>query len=202
MRPSAQSLSSAFAHVLWTGVRPATFAWMRPARNQQDGDDSEGTQRSGPPRVLRGPCDVFLRAGTINPLCFRPRLRSAASRNRRSLGAGNRAALRLQLDDEEPVGGSDDSGVVEVRRGDDCAEVRGDHDEALGGSPVRLGDGGEGLPTARQGAFTAKPGDEVAALDVTRTARRREARAAGQAWQRGYCAHVPPVVGWIRRPAE
>jgi hypothetical protein len=50
----------------------------------------------------------------------------------------------------------DDSGFVEVGRKDDRAEVR----------PLRLGDRGEGLPATRQRAFAAKPGDEVAALEV------------------------------------
>ena len=76
--------------------------------------------------------------------------------------------------------------------------MRWDDDEAPGVPPVRLGDGGEGLPTARQGAFAAKPGDEAAALEVACTARRREAPAAVEGaatWV--VCSCLSCGRGWI-----
>ena len=153
--------------------------WIRPAPWQARRRRQRRPQRPGPRRrVLRGVCDAFFERARSTCSALQG---FAVSRESQPSLAQRRepAGTPIQLDDEEPVGGSDDSGVVAVRPGYDCAEVRGDHDEALGGSPVRLGAVGEGFATARQGAFTAKPGDEAAALDVTGTVRRCEARAGG-----------------------
>jgi hypothetical protein len=92
--------------------------------------NSTTTERA--PRSARRSARGIVRAGRVNLPCFRVRLRGLPRAATVAHPTPESASTPVELDDEEPVAGSDDRGVVEVGRNDDRTEVRENDDETYG----------------------------------------------------------------------
>ena len=105
----------------------------------------------------------------VGPQCASDARAHVVHRSRRGRQTHKRATVlpacghgRAQLDDEEPIGGSDNNAAVDMRR---------HHDETIGRPPVSFGRAGQRVSAARPITLATKRGQELDALTVSDASR-------------------------------